>query len=349
MECDDMKVFQGSRILPFVVVTIGSLFLFFYTFRVMIGRYAFDDTFMRMFLFNIPIALLDCGCNFFIANFHYKNKEYDSSVRRVIVDLVMTTCLTGMIVALISNSFHWLHSYSLFHVILPSILWNFQLFLFITVYLHNQRNLLAQREIAWLQEENTRYQFEALKYRLNPHFLFNSLNVLAGLTYQDAEKANRFTKRLSEVYRYLLSIEGKETVSLAEEYAFVEDYLYLVRLRYEEGLQVETEISNSVDWQAKVVPCGIQLLVENALKHNVCNRRNPLHVRIFMGNAEIVVENSLRLRAIVDKSRFGLRLLRERYARYGLDLYVESTEESFRVRLPFIICEGNKEISHSKY
>ena len=167
------------------------------------------------------------------------------------------------------------------------------------------------------------------------HFLFNSLNVLASLAYEDAEKTNRFAKKLSGVYRYLLTTHDRPSVSVAEELAFVESYLYLERIRFGNALRIE--IADCERWyDRQIIPASVQMLVENALKHNIATPEMPLTVQISVSPEGIAVVNNLQLRSSVMRSGIGLKNLQHQYALYDRRIEIESADASFTVKIPFL-------------
>lgn len=155
-------------------------------------------------------------------------------------------------------------------------------------------------------------QLEALKNQLDPHFLFNSLNTLSSLI-DDNEPAQQYLNRLADVYRYVLLSKDRNTVPLWEEMAFVEAYLYLAKVRFRHGLEIEENIPEEALHQM-VAPLSVQLLVENALKHNVVTREQPLIIRIEVVDDYLVIRNGLFPKTHLDSgTRVGLTNILERY------------------------------------
>ena len=187
-----------------------------------------------------------------------------------------------------------------------------------------------------MEKEKVQYQFEALKNQVNPHFLFNSLNVLASLAYQDADKTNLFVKKLAEVYRYLLKTSDRPTVTLEEELHFIEAFLYLINIRFGETLQVIID-NNDNQRHRLVIPASLQMLVENAIKHNIATTKSPLVMHINIGEKGIIVSNNLQLRSYVgNKNGIGLTNLRNQYVFHGKDLTIKKTATDFLVEIPFL-------------
>jgi LytS/YehU family sensor histidine kinase len=136
-------------------------------------------------------------------------------------------------------------------------------------------------------------QYEALKNQVNPHFLFNSLNALSSLIYENPGKAVEFINRLSDVYRYVLDSKDKEAVPLSEELTFVRSYLFLLKARFENNLVAETNISEEKGY---VPPMALQMLIENAVKHNEISDEHPLKISVFEKDQYIYVKNNVQLK-----------------------------------------------------
>lgn len=218
---------------------------------------------------------------------------------------------------------------------LPVVPWNWIIVLQIEIFFYSLQRSEMEKQMAVIEKEKALYQFEVLKNQINPHFLFNSLNVLASLAYQDTEKTNRFAKKLSTVYRYLLTTHGRATVTVQEELSFVESYLYLEHIRFGDALHVEIE-DDLRNHHCLVIPASIQMLVENALKHNISTKKSPLIVHISIGNERITVRNNLQLRNYVASNGAGLKNLQRQYALYGTLVEILKDEKEFVVKLPFV-------------
>ena len=187
-----------------------------------------------------------------------------------------------------------------------------------------------------LAKENIRSQFEALKSQLDPHFLFNSLNTLAALIDDKNEPAQTYLEQLSDVYRYVLVSKQQETVPLHEELAFVESYVYLNKTRFRDNLIVKNELPEEATHRP-VPPLSIQILVENAIKHNVVSRDKPLTLRLSMdAQGYITVENNVQKKNVLEKStKIGLQNMINRYALLTSEkVEVQHTSDVFSVRIP---------------
>lgn len=187
-----------------------------------------------------------------------------------------------------------------------------------------------------LREENLVFQNETLKSQVNPHFLFNSLNTVSSLIHSDPEKADRFISNLSSVYRYILENSQKDRVPLQSEIDLINRYFDLHRVRDEEKMVLSIDYSDAGIYQ--ILPVSLQILLENAIKHNIATRDNPLKISIYFEDQYIVVKNNLQKKATQMKSTgIGLRNLAERIRLIsGKDLIIEETTDSFIVKLPLL-------------
>jgi sensor histidine kinase YesM len=156
-------------------------------------------------------------------------------------------------------------------------------------------------------------KFDALKNQLDPHFLFNSLNVLTSLIEENPHNAQKFTTSLSKVYRYVLEQKNKDLIPLDEELKFAKTYMSLLKMRFEDSIIFEIP-DNAINPESKVVPLSLQLLLENAVKHNIVLESKPLHIKIYEKDGNLIVENNLQTKQVVKKSSgVGLNNIRERY------------------------------------
>jgi LytS/YehU family sensor histidine kinase len=186
------------------------------------------------------------------------------------------------------------------------------------------------------KKESIHYQYKALKNQVNPHFLFNSLNSLTHLVYENQEQAVKFIKQLSEVYRYVLEHKDNELVTLKEELEFVKKYIFLQQIRHDKNLVVNFDINENP--AGEVVPMSIQTLVENAIKHNEISEEKPLTIQILQENGYVIVRNNLqRIKVIPNSDGIGLSTLKQQYERL-IDkpvLRIE-TEKRFVFKIPII-------------
>ncbi|MDR1202399.1 MAG: histidine kinase [Tannerellaceae bacterium] len=200
-------------------------------------------------------------------------------------------------------------------------------------YFQSEQKAIADSEKA--KREALMFEHETLRAQINPHFLFNSLNVLSSLIYMNPDNANKFTKALSKTYRYVLSLNRRPTVSVEEDLDALESYIFLMKMRFENSFTFTVnKISDSE--KNKIIPLTLQLLIENVFKHNVATEEMPLDIKITISNEYITVENDIQPSNDVDKGGIGLRYLTKQYTLYGKDVIVEHTKEQFIVKIPYI-------------
>lgn len=180
-------------------------------------------------------------------------------------------------------------------------------------------------------------QFESLKNQLDPHFLFNSLNVLSSLIEENPDSAQKFTTSLSKVYRYVLEQRDKELVTVEEELAFAKTYMNLLKMRFENSISFEIPDSLSIE-EAKVVPLSLQLLLENCIKHNTVSEQKPLQIRIYIEGNELIIENNKQKKEVLqDRKGVGLQNIVNRYAILtNRKVSIIENEEQFKVKLPIL-------------
>lgn len=196
------------------------------------------------------------------------------------------------------------------------------------------------RKTEALARENVQTQLESLKSQLDPHFLFNSLNTLSFLI-DDNQPAQKYLEHLADVYRYVLVSRQKDMVSLQEEMDFVNAYIYLNKIRFRENLLLETHISTK-NMDKKIIPLSLQMLVENAIKHNIVSKEKPLTITIsdimLENEGYLVVENNFQEKKTFEKStKVGLQNISNRYQLLTSKLIlIEKNERFFKVELPLL-------------
>ncbi|MEM7036699.1 MAG: histidine kinase [Bacteroidota bacterium] len=199
-----------------------------------------------------------------------------------------------------------------------------------------------------LRKENVQSQLDRLKSQVNPHFLFNSLNTLSSLVHESPDTSVEFIQNLSRTYRYILEIKDRELISLDEELECIDAYVFLLEMRFGDNLVVSIEIPESY-YGHYLAPLSLQLLIENAIKHNVVSRKRPLRIVISVNAAgNLVVRNNLQLKQNVGKStQTGLSNIKNRYALLvKREVQVISGPEYFTVILPLIKLEKHESSDH---
>lgn len=204
------------------------------------------------------------------------------------------------------------------------------------VFLSKEREL-DSKIVKQLDHELTQAELSVLKNELDPHFMFNSLTTLSYLIQNDPETAHAFNSKLSSVYKYFLLNKGRDLISLDNELEFICNYLFLLKIRHDNKLEMETEL-NEADRKIMVLPCALQILVENAVKHNEFNQNNPLKIMINRNEKYIKVSNNSKPKAYkVNSTGIGLKNLSSRYKLIcNKDISIESSADRFTVKLPII-------------
>jgi len=187
-----------------------------------------------------------------------------------------------------------------------------------------------------LREENLIFQNETLKSQVNPHFLFNSLNTISSLVQTQPETAERFIKNLSSVYRYILENGQKDTVPLQSELDFITGYFDLHKVRDEEKILLKIDVRDAERY--RILPVSLQILLENAIKHNTATRENQLRISIYIEDQFIIVKNNLQIKATqLASTKRGLKNLAERIRLVAnRDLIIEESNDNFIVKLPLL-------------
>lgn len=188
-----------------------------------------------------------------------------------------------------------------------------------------------------LIQENLDIRYKELKNQINPHFLFNSLNMLVSLINKDPQLAIKYTKKLSEVYRYVLSSDVDNIIFIDEEIRFIINYIEILKMRYGKGLEITITI-NETDKKRLIVPMALQVLIENAVKHNSVSPSNPLKIRISSDNNNLIISNNLNPRVSVESGTgIGIANLDKKYQIISdKHIHLTKDEYAFTVKLPLL-------------
>ena len=265
--------------------------------------------------------------------------------KRLVVSLISTIVISAIIVVCLNLVFFWLIGYSWEQLINhnwgPVVLFPLLITFFITLIVHSRSFFLGWRQTAIdaekLKGENITSQYETLKNQVNPHFLFNSLNTLTSLVHLDPDLSVKFIKQLSDVYRYVLDSQNKEVVDLTTEIKFVQAYVFLQQIRFGDNLQVRLEVPPNSPIQ--IPPLSLQMLLENAIKHNIIVEDAPLQIYIYLEDYQyIVVKNNLQVKnTSVESSGLGLSNIKARYEYLtNQPVHITQTPTEFIVKLPVL-------------
>lgn len=315
----------------------------------MIGM-LFGDIESENFLKNMTVngvggVLLWSG-NGYLANWLNRHYAWEkNTLKRLIVTLITTVLYT--LLAWILVVYMWVILFRstfgldtlLNSLRLSSFFITLFITLFISAFIHGRGFLTSWKqtliEAERLNKEQIAARYEILKNQVNPHFLFNSFNVLATLVHKDADMAEQFIRQLSKVYRYVLESRDKEVVPLTEEIEELEAYIYLMKIRFGESLKATVNV-HSV---GKIAPLTLQMLFENALKHNEASKSYPLNIEVFEEDDDyIVVKNNIQKRNSVGESTgIGLENIRARYKFLSNKEVIKLQDaSSFSVKIPII-------------
>ncbi len=299
--------------------------------------------FINVFTYTFGIYLAN---SLVLSDYYLKRKK---NLENILVGGILVNILTALVVLLleflgylvvinssVSEAFTFVKSNSTF------MLW-FSMTISTTVYIvllirrKDKIEVTQQKDIAIKATAS----FETLKNQLDPHFLFNSLNVLSSLIEENPVKAQEFTVALSKIYRYVLDQKDKNLISVEEELNFAKLYVSLLKMRFEEALIVNFTI-NDTENEYKIVPLSLQLLLENAIKHNIISDQKPLQIDIFRQNDYLVIQNTFQKKQTFDKSSgIGLQNIVQRYKIVTND-HVEILQDNklYTVKLPLISSES---------
>ncbi len=266
-------------------------------------------------------------------------------IRRLVIQVASMTIFAGIIIFFGFSVWLMLSEEVTLRIVFPFILPSLKvvyIFMIGSLVIGNSVLFFKNwRESAIQQEELKRahlaLKYQSLKDQVRPHFLFNSLSSLVTLINTDADKATLFVHKLSDVYRYLLEQRETELVTLKEELKFLEDYIFLQKIRFGDNLQVEYNLD--LDTNRMVIPLSMQMLFENAIKHNEISLEQPLKINILSTvENHVIIKNSMQKKKVSEESLgMGLNNLRTRIAFFSDEpMVVHEWAESFIVRIPTI-------------
>ena len=280
----------------------------------------------------------------------YLRKKYnhiEHTARRIIIQVVVFIIL-GLVIGNFLHFFYaniippvfGVYDYCSYDEGYPILATYFVGFFVMTIYeakyFYDQlRHSIEEREAA--KQAQIRSELEGLRNQVNPHFLFNSMNTLMNLVMEDQQLAVSFLKKLSKVYRYVLESRDEQLIPLSRELDFIESYVFLQQERFRGNLQVDINIAPAF-LAHQIVPLSLQILFENAIKHNIISKKSPLHIHVFLEEDRLVVQNNLqRKEQVMDSTKVGLENIRTRY-QYFTDKKLEVMEANglFIVKIPVI-------------
>lgn len=270
-----------------------------------------------------------------------QKKRTSSIARSLLRQFLLSLAIIGLLTILGTFSFQFLletpTSLSSIKLLLG---FNFRINLFLhsinAIIAYNNELSNTKVEAEKLKKETSEAQFESLRNQLNPHFLFNSFNVLSSLIESDSKMAVQFVDQLSRVYRYSLKTQKLKVVSLKEEIEFLSSYLFLLKIRFQSNLNINLAIEESEI--SFVPPSTLQMLIENAIKHNEVSKQNPLKIDLYQAGDVLVVKNNLSPKLNPEESsQVGLKNIQSRYNLLGGKApKIEKTADEFIVSIPLL-------------
>lgn len=329
----NVKITRFFLLICAAAVVLLFCLLTFFSLSVGTGNFSMAK-FTQSFMLNLPfcfmIVLIDIGVIEVTSRFRKL-----TSVLKLVIDFIVT----GIVIAVLSITVNTLFvtdgDVNFSRHIIPGLLVGGMTLLCVELYQLGIRHSYDRKRLLEVEKEKAKYQYEVLKNQINPHFLFNCLNVIASLTYESPEKTNLFTKRLSNVYRYLLSTRTKNLVSIADELKFTKEYVFLQQIRFEGNLKISFIVADGLDGKL-IVPASVQMSVENAIKHNCCSSMNPLEIEIRAMSDYILVKNRLNRLSGISGTGTGVSNLREQFHNNGAEIEIKETDTEFIVKLPYL-------------
>jgi Putative regulator of cell autolysis len=300
----------------------------------------------------LGIVALLCAlsiCSFTIILFRSNNGKSPAQLKKRIIPLFIIFALGALLISftvlsLVTYTAYFLGWYAaedfishLFRAEFPGAFRQFSIWIlinFVVLFYVLLRQAINREQR--LHEENLKYQYRTLKTQVNPHFLFNSLNTLSEIVYMDAGKADIYIQKLSGIYRYILDNEETDLINLENEISFVRQYFDLQKVRDDNKIHLEIDIENADKF--KIVPISLQILIENALKHNLASEEKPLMINIKSDGMYVSVSNNIQRKSIVkDSSGLGLPNLKERVRLIsGKEVIINQENNMFIVKLPIV-------------
>lgn len=320
-----------------------------FLFTVVFGNYVGIQEFITDWIFNGTLwVALGLGNRYIFDWLDEKMPWLDMPIGRTVASAATTIAYSVFVAFLVFIGFAYLIYgrslvYSIKNIDKGFVTTVVVITILVSMFFHGRGFFIAWRKAIQEAEENKRLalsaQYESLKNQVNPHFLFNSFNVLSTLVYKDADLAARFIQQLTKVYRYVLETQDSELVPLDKELEVLDAYLFLLKIRFQDAIEIEVNLAGENKEDIVILPLTLQMLTENAIKHNIVSRRDPLKLSYFFeGNDYICIRNNLQLRSDnPDSLGVGLPNIQARYEYLGdKALKIEESETHFSVSIPII-------------
>ncbi len=305
-------------------------------------RYSLPELIAANVFFILTSFLIWAGCNWI----HYKLRPLYAPVSKLFARIA-TVCFASALygactgglatfvwIKISREGFSWMGVYKFIAVCVAAVI------IFTLVYeilfLSKEREM-DNKIVDQLDRERSQAELQALANEMDPHFIFNSLNTLNHLIVNQPRQAHLFNNKLAQVYKYFLLNKTRELIPLKDEMEFIDDYFYLLQIRHDGKLQMQVDL-NEENNKTMIPPCALQVLIENAIKHNEFTEDNPLLINISMNGHYIRVSNNSKPKPYaINSTGIGLKNLSSRYriiTRKNIE--IEKKQDSFTVKLPLI-------------
>ena len=293
-------------------------------------------TFLAVILVSVPDLLI----------IRFLNQYYNwgqKTVHRIVAELLLIVCIAVLVSVLLTLFVNWADPYEhevvtvlINNALIGSVL-NIIMTAILEAWLFFMESTRAKKKAWVLERELSQIRFEVLKNQINPHFMFNSLNVLSGLLEKDISKAQQFIDEFARIYRYVLDTIEKPVVTLKDEMDFIRSYMFLQQIRYGDALTLTVAVPAG-DLDTLMPPLSLQLVLENAVKHNIVNALQPLEVQIYCDDDYLIVKNNVQPKiSSVSTTRLGQKNLAKRYGMICEEVPLFILESNYYiVRLPLI-------------
>lgn len=313
------------------------------------SRFADEDFFKSLFHSTLITGSYWLANRWMIVQIRKYYRTFSSARKRIILQVIISVMIsfiigpvTFYILKYIGNTLQieWLMGHKPRPMMLQTIVITLlMIFIYEVIYFYHQlRHSILEKEA--FKQAHIQSQWEGLRNQVNPHFLFNSLNTLMSIVDDDKELAKRFLKKLSKVYRYILESREDPLILLEEEMEFISSYVFLQQERFRGNLRVSFHIPDQY-YRYHIVPLSLQILFENAIKHNIISTRRPLHIEVRVEQApeRLVIRNNLQRKSqVIHSTKVGLENLRKRYGFLTQQsIRIEETEAHFTVSIPLIV------------
>lgn len=293
--------------------------------------YLNGSEFITELVLNFTIITIIYATNYTIVFIAWK---HFSAKKKLLLD-ILTSCIC-MVIA----KYLYRFLFPDMHILHDHVTWADTIFDNIFILIGLEIAYFVRNHIWRIQEINKnkqkimQYQNDALRAQVNPHFLFNTLNMLYSLVGKDNEKSKLFILSLSNIYRYMLDQQGRDKVVLTDEIRFVKEYISILTYRYNNRFNVE--INGIPEHQKYIIPFTLQLLIENVVKHNKLSINEPMTVMIQFEKEFLTVSNPINRKEQVQSSRIGMEYIRQLYKAYGKHIEVKDDNITFTVKIPYI-------------